>query len=362
MVWYTPGFLSAIERQQALLKENKQESKWQKGLMLAVVLAAAALFLYSFLGGTRKKTEPITRSAFAFDTFITITLYDTENTAILDRCEELCRYYENMLSKTKEGSDIYRINHRSPEERVIEVSTETAELIEKGLYYSRLSDGAFDITIAPLSDLWKFTDGKKQIPQEAAIKEAVKKVGYEAVTVTGNQIELEDGQVQLDLGAIAKGYIADRIKEYLTGQGVKSAVINLGGNVLCLGEQVSGEPFRIGLRKPFGDQYEQAAVLEIRDQSVVSSGVYERNFIKDGVNYHHILNPRDGYPYQNGLTDVTIVSPLSVDGDGLSTTCFSLGLEKGMELIDSLEGIYAFFITEDEEIHYSEGAKDLLAK
>ena len=117
----------------------------------------------------------------------------------------------------------------------------------------------------------------------------------------------------------------------------------------------------LGLRKPFGAGYEQAAVLRITDLSVVSSGVYERNFQKDGVNYHHILNPQDGYPYQNGLTDVTIVSELSADGDGLSTVCFSLGLEKGMEVVDALDGVYGFFITEDGELHYSKGAKDLLA-
>lgn len=342
--------------------EKKGQGKGQNWIMAAVVLAAAALFLYSFFGEIKKKTEPITRSAFAFNTFITITLYDTEDVSILDQCIRLCGDYEKLLSKTVEGSDIYRINHRRPDERQIEVSPETAELIEKGLYYSRLSDGAFDITIAPLSDLWNFTDGEKKVPEPSSVAEAASKVGYEKVRVSGNQIELSDSQVQLDLGAIAKGWIADRIKEYLVKQGVESAVINLGGNVLCLGKQVSGEPFRIGLRKPFGERYEQAAVLEITDQSVVSSGVYERNFIQDGVNYHHILNPKDGYPYQNGLTDVTIVSPESVDGDGLSTTCFSLGLEEGMKLADSLDGVYAFFITEDGTIHYSKGAKDLLAK
>lgn len=344
------------------MKKDGKRRGWQSFFMPAVVLAAAVLFIYSFLGGAKKKTEPITLSAFAFDTFITITLYDTEDTAILDHCRELCSYYENLLSKTIEGSDIYRINHRKPEETRIEISKETADLIEKGLYYSRLSDGAFDITIAPLSDLWDFTGGEKTVPTEDSIREAVKKVGYERVRVSGSAVELADSQVQLDLGAIAKGYIADKIKEYLKARGVESAVINLGGNVLCLGEQTGGEPFRIGLREPFGGRYEQAAVLEIRDQSVVSSGVYERNFVRDRVNYHHILNPKDGYPYQNGLTDVTIVSPFSVDGDALSTTCFSLGLEKGMELIDSIEGAEAFFITEDGRIHCSKGAEDLLAK
>ncbi len=341
--------------------EHRLESKWQALIMTGIVLAAALLFLYSFLGGKKKETQPITRSDFALDTFITVTLYDTEDTAVLDGCMELCRDYEKLFSKTIEGSDIYRINHREPGQRQITVASETAELIEKGLFYSRLSQGAFDITIAPLSELWDFTGEEKKVPEKEAVRDAASKVDYEKVRVSGREIELLNDQVQLDLGAIAKGYIGDRMKEYLEAQGVKSAVLNLGGNVICIGEQPSGNPFHIGLRKPFGAGYEQAAVLRITDLSVVSSGVYERNFQKDGVNYHHILNPQDGYPYQNGLTDVTIVSELSADGDGLSTVCFSLGLEKGMEVVDALDGVYGFFITEDGELHYSKGAKDLLA-
>lgn len=342
-------------------KEHRLESRRQALFMAGIVLAAALLFLYSFLGGKKKEIQPITRSEFALNTFITVTLYDTEDASLLDGCMELCRDYEKVFSKTIEGSDIYRINHRKPGQRRITVAPETAELIEKGLFYSRLSQGSFDITIAPLSELWNFTGGERKIPKESDIREAASKVDYQKIRVSGEEIELLDDEVQLDLGAIAKGYIGDKMKGYLQARGVKSAVLNLGGNVLCIGEQPSGKPFNIGLRKPFGTRYEQVAVLKISDSSVVSSGVYERNFQKDGINYHHILNPEDGYPYQNGLTEVTIVSKFSADGDGLSTVCFSLGLEKGMEVVDSLDGVYGFFVTEDGEIHYSKGAKDLLA-
>ena len=145
-------------------------------------------------------------------------------------------------------------------------------------------------------------------------------------------------------------------------EGVKSAVINLGGNVLCVGKRPDGTPFKVGLQKPYADRNETIATLDIDGMSVVSSGVYERHFVKDGVNYHHILNPRDGYPYQNGLVSVTIISDLSVDGDGLSTTCFSMGLEKGKALIDSIDGAYGVFITDDYEIVYSEGAEKFLDK
>ena len=164
----------------------------------------------------------------------------------------------------------------------------------------------------------------------------------------------------LDLGAIAKGYIADQIREYLTKSGVESAVINLGGNVLCVGSKPDGSSFKIGLQKPFAESAETFATVAADNMSVVTSGVYERHFEVNGKNFHHILNPKNGYPYDNGLISVTILSENSVDGDGLSTACFSLGLEAGMELINSLNGVYACFIDEDYNIHYSEGMEDYI--
>lgn len=255
-----------------------------------------------------------------------------------------------MLSTTIETSEIYQMNHRKPGERQFIVSDKTAQVLKKGLEYCQMSDGAFDITIEPLSSLWDFAGAEPTVPEASDIQAALDKVGYKKVTLEGNTVTFADDETAIDLGAIAKGYIADRVKDYLTEQGVKSAIINLGGNVLCVGEKTDGTLFKIGLQKPFADRTETVAALDIKDLSVVSSGVYERHFIQDGVNYHHILDPHTGYPYENGLTQVTIISKESVDGDGLSTTCFALGLEKGMELADSLDGVYAVFITEDGEL------------
>ena len=138
-------------------------------------------------------------------------------------------------------------------------------------------------------------------------------------------------------------------------------MLNLGGNVLCVGARPDETPFRIGIQRPFAERNEVAGALDIEDMSVVSSGVYERHFIQDGVNYHHLLNPRTGYPYENGLVQVTIISRDSVDGDGLSTTCFALGIEEGSELLESLEDTYGIFMTEDGETYYTEGAEQFLA-
>lgn len=304
--------------------------------------------------------DPITKSDFLLNTFVTVTIYDSQDEALLEESMELCREYEGLLSKTVESSEISAINHRETGTDRVAVSDATAELIGEGLEFSKLSDGAFDITIEPVSSLWDFTSGQALIPDQEELAKAVEQVDYRKVSVDGNQVVLASPGTRIELGAIAKGYIADRIKEYLMGEGVESAIINLGGNVLCVGEKPDGSAFKIGLQKPFKDRNETIAVLNIRDQSVVTSGVYERHFEKDGVNYHHILNPEDGYPYDNGLLSVTIVSPRSVDGDGLSTTCFSLGLEKGMALVDSMPEVYGYFITEDYEVHASEGANELL--
>ena len=321
--------------------------------------ALAAVMILMGTGCGKRPAEPVSMSNFLLNTVVTVTLYDSSDRQILEGCMELCREYEDKFSKTIETSEIYRLNHREAGTKEMEVSPETAELIRKGIYYSEISDGAFDITIEPLSSLWDFKAEEPQIPDEKLLKQNAEKVNYKNIRIDGNMVQFQSDDVTIDLGAIAKGYIADKIKEYLLDQDVQSAVINLGGNVLCVGRKPDGEPFKVGLQKPFKDHNEAAAIMALDDMSMVVSGVYERHFVKDGVNYHHILDPKTGWPYENGLAAVTIFSSKSVDGDGLSTTCFSLGMEKGMELINSLDGIYAVFQTDDGKMYFSEGAKEL---
>ncbi len=306
----------------------------------------------------KKQSEPISRSEFLLNTFVTITLYDTENTSILDDCITICKDCEAIFSKTLETSELYRINHRT--EQTLTVSDDMAALLARGLYYCERSDGAFDITIEPLSSLWDFTAENPELPDASEIAGLLPRVGYQNLKLEENTLTFLSPDTTIDLGAIAKGYIADKIKSYLKTKNVASAIINLGGNVLCVGTRPDGTPFHIGLQMPFAERNETIEVMGIDDLSVVSSGVYERHFIVDGVNYHHILDPSTGYPYDNGLISVTILSESSTDGDGLSTTCFSLGLEKGMELADSIDGVYACFIDQDYNIYYSEGAEDFI--
>ena len=324
-----------------------------------VLAGAAVLAACFFLDQKTVPQEPISRSDFLLNTFVTVTLYDTDDEELLTQCMALCREYENRFSKTIADSEIYKLNHRSPDETTFTLSDDTAALLREGLYSSQVSDGAYDLTIEPLSSLWDFTGGQAVIPPQSSIDEAVSRVGYENLSLDGNKLTFLSPDTTLDLGSIAKGFIADRLKDFLVSRGVESAIINLGGNVLCIGTQPDGTPFRIGIQKPFAEYSDVVGYVDIDDMSVVSSGVYERHFVADGKNYHHLLNPKTGYPYDNGLISVVIICPESVDGDALSTTCFSLGLEKGIELLDSTDDACGIFITDDYELHFSEGAREL---
>ena len=301
-------------------------------------------------------SAPISKSSFKLNTIVSITLYDSQDESIIDEAFQLCDYYENLLSRTKKESEIYKLNEEG--HNGYTVSDETIELLTIGLNYSQLSNGGFDLTLEPLTSLWNIGTSEARLPSPKEIEDKLDHIGYQYLKLDGNTVTFEKEGMGVDLGAIAKGYIADKIKEFLLSKGVNSAIINLGGNILCVGDKPNGSPFMVGIQKPFKDRNETIAVVEINDLSVVSSGIYERYFTEGGKNYHHILNPTTGYPYENDLISVTIISEKSVDGDALSTSCFALGLEEGMKLIESLPNTYAVFITSDYELHYTEGFKE----
>lgn len=303
--------------------------------------------------GCGKNQETISKTDFYFDTVITITLYDSSAKNQLDDCFSLADKYEKLFSATVKGSDIWNINHAKGQP--VEVSDETIFLLEKALSYSRLSDGAFDITIGKVSSLWDFKSDKHKIPSKKSIDSALKTVGYENIQIEGNSVTLNNPDTQIDLGGIAKGYIADQMKIYLNEQNICEGIINLGGNVLTIGKKSSGDTYKIGIQKPFDATGSSIASVEITDESLVSSGVYERYFEIDKKRYHHILDPATGYPYDNGLLSVTIITSSSADADALSTTCFALGLDDGMKLIENTKDTEAIFITEDYKIYKSPG-------
>lgn len=325
--------------------------------------------LICLLGGCQKKEKSVSKSGFYFDTIISITLFGTEDSTLIDNCFTLAAKCEALFSNHIDDSEISQINAQAGK-NYVKVSEETLSLINKGIEYSKNSEGVFDITIGPLSDLWNIPEISKNlqtddnqadsscVPNEDSIKKILPHIDYSSIKIKNDSIMLKDSESKLDVGGIAKGYIADLMKDYLVSQGVTSGIINLGGNVLTIGHKLDGSEFNVGIQKPFEESGVSISVIPVADKSIVTSGVYERYFKYNEKLYHHILDTQTGYPYNNGLLSVTIISDKSIDGDALSTTCFALGKEKGMALIESLENIEAVFIYSDYSIHPSSGIKD----
>ena len=331
-----------------------------------ILLFLTAAMLIAQAGCAGKTQEPVVRQSFYFDTVCSIAVYDMEKMSeesaakAIEAAFKLCSRYESLLSRTVEGTDIYRINHAGGEP--VECDPETIEVISKGLYYSELSGGAFDITIGKVTDLWDFHAEEPQVPDADALKKAVTTVGWEKVIVDGNTVTLTDPETHIDLGGIAKGFIADRIGEALIGNGVTSAVISLGGNVVCIGDKIENgaeKPFRVGIEKPYSGQSEIVGVVETTDETVVTSGVYERYFEKDGRQYHHILDATTGYPAESDIVGVTLKAERgrSADCDALATIFLILGKDKAVRLAEETDGIEAFFILTDGSFVSTEGMK-----
>ena len=361
-----------------------KKHRFQRRFFYLILCTALVCPLLLFTGcqnaadtDTAAGKEPISISSIKLNTAVQITIYDSQDKSLLDDCLALCDKYELIFSRTDEESELYKLNHRISDSAVSNQTTETqptpyqingttntwhisedlAALLSEGLSITKESDGAFDIAIAPLTSLWDFTAEDPKVPDDADIQNALPLCSSDGVTINGQDIILPSDDIQFDVGAIAQGYIADRLKDFLVKKGVNSAIINLGGNVLCIDSKPDGTPFKVGIQKPFADRNETEAVMDITGKSVVSSGIYERCFKQNGKLYHHILNPKTGYPYDNGLISVTIISDQSVDGDALSTTCFALGLDEGLKFAEK-KGVQAVFITEDYELHYTDGFQD----
>ena len=323
-----------------------------KKIIVIIYLLIVSIFLSSCsFSRLKSSADPISKTTFALNTAVTISLYGDYDEDLIDRCFALCSEYELIFSRTDPESELYALNAS----RSMDVSDELLSLIKTGIYYGNLSGGAFDITIGTVSSMWDFLNDTPSLPDSSSLAEAASHVDYTKISIDGNTVTLLDPSATIDLGALAKGYIADRIKDFLISCGVEHAMIDLGGNILCVGGKSDGSDFTIGLRYPFEDVQSLIATIDVSNLSVVTSGIYERCFEIDGKLYHHILDPSTGYPYDNELAAVTIISPDSVTGDALSTVTFALGLDKGIDLINSIENVYAVFITKDMQLHFSDG-------
>lgn len=322
-------------------------------LTAALLAAAMTVFLHGCADARPRAYE---RTSFLFDTIIIIKVWsDSDANHILDGAIDLCSEYDRLLDRHDPSSDIGRVNHS--EGMPCEVSEDTARLIALALEYSRLSGGRFDPTCGRVTSLWDFSTETPALPGEDELASALATVGWEGVELNGSTVRLPAG-TQLDLGGIAKGYIADRTVEYLRQQGIESAVVNLGGNVRVLGDK-EGQPFSVGIQSPF-EEDGYACVLEVSDCSVVTAGSYQRSFELDGICYHHILDLTDGMPADTGLASVTVVSESSAEADALATICFLLGPDDGLTLLETVGGVHGYFITSDRQMICTPGAEELL--
>jgi len=323
--------------------------------LAATISLIAALLALTGCG----ELKPEKKSQFMLNTNCTITVYDNNAAELLDDTIAMGVFYDNLLSTAIEGSEIYQINHAGG--KPVTVSDDTIQVIKDAIRYSEVSDGLFDVTMGKLTALWDFPGAAHVVPPADVIAADLKTVGYKYIKIEGNTVTLLKPGAQLDLGAIGKGFIADRLADYLKAQKVQGAIVNLGGNVITVGEKPKIKTWIVGIQQPFADRNETVAAVTVGEKSVVTSGIYERSFTaEDGKFYHHILDPRTGYPVENSLSAVSIISDLSVDGDGLSTTCFLLGIEQATALIESIPNTEAIFITKDNQIFMTSGlGKDI---
>jgi len=303
-------------------------------------------------------SEPLRYERFALGTVCQITLYDRIPDEKVDAAFSELDRIEHLLSRHIETTEIGRFNTLSREAESSEVSfvfsDDAAELINAALDYAGQTGGRFNPAIGPLVDLWGIGTENARVPGQDEIDRVLPLLDWTKLKMEGNELTAPAG-TSLDLGGIAKGYAADRISAFLQDEGIDRGIINFGGNVLVMGGKPDGSLWKIGLQNPRTERGDYVGVLSLKAMAMVTSGNYERFFEQDGKRYHHILDSDTGYPVDNNLAAVTIVTPLSVNADALSTSLYAMGLKEGMAFAESHDYFEAIFITKDDLIYPSSG-------
>lgn len=291
-----------------------------------------------------------TKTELMMDTVVSVTVEDTADAdETVEECLALCRTLANVMDRHNPQSEIRLLNDSHGEWRTL--SPELYTVLQKAVFYADLSDKALDVTVTPLIDLWDFSASNPAVPSLLNIKNSLKKVNADNIELNEGHARLLNGAT-VDLGALVKGYIADRVVALLNEKGVKKATVNLGGNVYLLCETLTA----VGIQKPFDSTGKLAAKVMLKNQTAVTSGRYQRCFTQEGIVYHHILDTKTGYPVQNELDSVTVIGQSSVDCDGLSTLLFVLGVEQGKQFLkDHHCDEQAIFLLRDGTVEISDG-------
>ncbi|MGB4587319.1 MAG: FAD:protein FMN transferase [Rectinemataceae bacterium] len=324
------------------------------------LIAAIAALFFSACAPTAQ--SEISRTDFVLGTVCSVRILEGGSTKTTDEIFAHLKAIEDRMSANKDGTEIAELNAAAGN-RAVKVSTDTFDVIAKGIEYATLTQGAFDISIGPLVKLWNIGTDYAKVPPKAEIAAALKLVDYRKIQLDTKNltVRLPVPGMRLDLGAIAKGYSADEVVKILTKHKVKAAVVDLGGNVLVFGKKKDGSPWRVGVQDPRSERGDYIGLVTGQAMTVVTSGIYERFFVEAGKHYHHIFDTKTGYPAENGLVSVSIIAANSVDADALSTSLFALGLQKGMELAKNLPDIQAIFIDDKKRVYMTPGASKIFS-
>lgn len=347
-----------------------------------ILMSLISVILIICVKGKHYSDSPVSKEGFYFDTVISITIYDTkenyggyinsynEITRLLDECMDICEKYQYIFSRTDEKSELYKLNHTEEylTGKEVRISDELSELIRETLKYSEVFGDRFSIFSGNLCDLWNYKN--RIIPEDEQIQSVLENMKNHQYTLSGDKIsviynspdstdksEKTIHAPEINLGASAKGYIADRLGEFLKSKGVKEAIINLGGNVLVIGDKYDNSMYTIGIRKPFSDSSDIFAKCKVADKSIVTSGIYERYFKQDGTIYHHIIDCTTGYPADNGILSVTVICDSSLVADCYTTGCLLYSADDILKFIneDTKHNIECIIIDKDYNIILSDG-------
>lgn len=303
--------------------------------------------------------EPISKTEYMLGTICTITVYDNKPESVIDKAFSRIKQIENKMSVNKSGTELDSVAAAAGK-HYVKVSDDTFYVLKKGKYYSQKSGGAFDITIGPLVKLWGIGTDNEKLPSQSEIEDKKSLINYKDLLLDdkNKKVMLTRDGMSLDLGGIAKGYAADEAARILKQNGVKHAIINLGGNVIALNNNLDGNPWKIGIQDPFQTRGNVVASIKVTNKTVVTSGIYERYFKKNGKIYHHILNPFTGYPMDNNLASVTLITNVSINADAMTKNIFYLGVDKGLKYVKNIPDLQVVFITRDKKVYITNGLKN----
>lgn len=277
-----------------------------------------------------------------FDTINTITIYHTNRVPLM-KAQQICGHCESLFSRFQAGSDIWRVNHAQG--APVEVDGKTIDVISRAIACTEATGGAFDITVGALSGLWDFS-GRETPPSRERLLRRAELVGAGQIEIKGRTVRVPPG-VQLDLGGIAKGYVTDLLVELMRAEGVRSGIINLGGNLFLLGRKPDGSLWKAGLQRPVEDSCQWVDTVEAEDVSIVTSGIYERGYDQGEQHLHHILDPGTGLPSASDLAAVSVICANSTEADAYSTAFLCLGVERTKNALAHMSNVKAFLQRKD---------------